>query len=77
MTPVHSPNTDTCIVVKLRAAFIQEGVQEDSLRSSTLLEGFGKCSRVEHSASEEKKSIFDLIMKQTRVVIEQLQKLEM
>lgn len=35
--------------------FIQEGALEDSLRSSTLLEGFGRCFHVGHSASEEKR----------------------
>lgn len=32
----------------------QEGALEDSLHSNTLLEGFGRCSRVEHSAWKTK-----------------------
>lgn len=45
----------TCLTWEGSQMLRQEGALEDSLRSSTLLEGFDKCSHVEHSKWEGKR----------------------
>lgn len=48
-------------VMNLKGTFIQVGALEDSLHSSTLLEGSGRCSHVEHSAwNGNKKKVDEL-----------------
>lgn len=50
----------------MRPPLIQEGAPEDSPRSSTLLEGSGRCSHVEHSVCEKHKPIeFRVLLKDT------------
>lgn len=49
---LRCPDRDALLfmyILSQKGKFIQEGALEDSLHNSTLLEGFGRCSHVEHS----------------------------